>query len=79
MHNIINDFAPGRPNEWKSKSSLVPHMLDAAGQRPRTCGQEIAGIIGYGAVGMFFFLSSCHEGNHDHATHLCFIKQQVKN
>lgn len=61
MHNIINDFSPDRPNEWKTKGSLIPRVLDATGQRPRTCGQEIAGIVGYGAVGMLIILHPLHD------------------
>lgn len=51
IHNVITDFAPGRPNQWKAKSSLNAWMNDSSGKSPRTCSEEVAGIIGYGAVG----------------------------
>ncbi|KAK2607976.1 hypothetical protein N8I77_006615 [Diaporthe amygdali] len=51
VHNTLSDFGPGRPNEWKSKGSLNGLMRDGVGAPPRTCTQEIAGVVGYGAVG----------------------------
>ncbi|KAI3401148.1 hypothetical protein diail_294 [Diaporthe ilicicola] len=51
IHNTLSDFGPGRPNEWKAKGSLNGLMRDGAGAPPRTCTQETAGVVGYGAVG----------------------------
>ncbi|POS71730.1 glycerate dehydrogenase [Diaporthe helianthi] len=51
IQNTLTDFGPGRPNDWKSKGSLNAIMRDGTGALPRTCSQETAGIIGYGAVG----------------------------
>ncbi|KAL1873885.1 hypothetical protein Daus18300_003757 [Diaporthe australafricana] len=51
IHNTLSDFGPGRPNEWKAKGSLNRLMRDGAGAPPRTCTQETAGVVGYGAVG----------------------------
>ncbi|PSR84371.1 D-isomer specific 2-hydroxyacid dehydrogenase [Coniella lustricola] len=48
--NTTHTTAPP-PNEWKIKGSLGAHMRDATNAPPRTCAQEVAGIIGYGAVG----------------------------
>ncbi|KAJ4404697.1 hypothetical protein N0V82_010440, partial [Gnomoniopsis sp. IMI 355080] len=57
IHNTLADFdytsssSPGRPNEWKTKGSMNARMRDGTGKPPRTCKEEVAGIIGYGAVG----------------------------
>ncbi|KAK7732253.1 hypothetical protein SLS53_008542 [Cytospora paraplurivora] len=51
VHNALMDSSPGRPNEWKSKGSMNARMRDGTGAPPRTCAQEVAGIIGHGAVG----------------------------
>ncbi|KAG6360808.1 hypothetical protein INS49_011875 [Diaporthe citri] len=51
VHNTLADFGPDRPNGWKSKGSLNKLMRDGTGAPPRTCAQETAGVVGYGAVG----------------------------
>lgn len=51
MHNTLRDFEPGRPNDWKTMGSLNPRLRDPNGRAPKTCEQEVAGIIGYGALG----------------------------
>ncbi|KAF3763043.1 glycerate dehydrogenase, partial [Cryphonectria parasitica EP155] len=51
VHNTLTSSTPSHPNEWKVKGSMNAHMRDATGSPPRTCTQETAGIIGYGAVG----------------------------
>lgn len=56
IHNTLTDFgADGqrRPNEWKAKGSMNERMRDGTGAPPRTCREEVAGIVGYGAVGKF--------------------------
>lgn len=76
IHNTLTDFSPPtgeqqqqqqqrrrrRPNEWKAKGSMNARMRDGTGAPPRTCREEVAGIVGYGAVGelspfLIFFLS----------------------
>lgn len=54
IHNTMADFTPGRPNEWKAKGSMNARMRDVTGAPPRTCREEVAGIVGFGAVGEFF-------------------------
>lgn len=71
IHNTLTDFSPGgqRPNEWKAKGSMNARMRDGTGAPPRTCREEVAGIVGYGAVGEFnlihlsFFLSGLFVGS----------------
>lgn len=53
IHNTLTDFEPGRPNEWKAKGSMNVRMRDGTGAPPRTCREEVVGIVGYGAVGEF--------------------------
>lgn len=64
IHNTLTDFSPKgqgqgegegqRPNEWKAKGSMNARMRDGTGAPPRTCREEVAGIVGYGAVGEFY-------------------------
>lgn len=59
IHNTLTDFSPAeqRPNEWKAKGSMNARMRDGTGAPPRTCREEVAGIVGYGAVGEFIHSS----------------------
>ncbi|ROW07393.1 hypothetical protein VMCG_03855 [Cytospora schulzeri] len=43
--------APAGPNVWKTRGSMNGLMRDGTGAPPRTCAQEVVGIVGYGAVG----------------------------
>ena len=53
---IMNEEVRKVPSEWKAKGSLVRFMRDAVGP-PLVVGQEVAGIVGYGAIGASSFLS----------------------
>jgi lactate dehydrogenase-like 2-hydroxyacid dehydrogenase len=45
MHNLT------RAGEWAKRGTLMYEMLDRDRQPPLTCGEEVVGIIGYGAIG----------------------------
>ncbi|RFU26261.1 hypothetical protein B7463_g10078, partial [Scytalidium lignicola] len=40
-----------RRNQWKERGTLMGLMKDTEGKAPLTCGEEVMGIIGYGAIG----------------------------
>ena len=42
------------PSEWKEKGSVVKYMRTSAGDPPLTAASEVCGIIGYGAIGIYF-------------------------
>ena len=47
MHNSVVDGV----GEWKAKGSVTYKMRDGEGKPPLTCGEEVIGILGYGALG----------------------------
>ncbi|KAK2064446.1 D-isomer specific 2-hydroxyacid dehydrogenase [Colletotrichum caudatum] len=52
LHNTMMDHDDGaRTNAWRAKGSMSSLLLDAEGRPPHTCGNEVAGVIGYGPIG----------------------------
>ncbi|KAF9872769.1 glycerate dehydrogenase [Colletotrichum karsti] len=51
LHNTMMDHTPSRANPWRTTGSMSSLLLDADGRPPRTCGNEIVGMIGYGPIG----------------------------
>ena len=41
------------PSEWKRNGSLNPLLKFKSGEPPLSCGDEVLGVIGYGALGAF--------------------------
>lgn len=41
--------------EWPRRVTLMPQILGNEGQPPRTCQEEVVGIVGYGGVGKLVF------------------------
>ncbi|KAI8652850.1 hypothetical protein NCS57_01350600 [Fusarium keratoplasticum] len=48
LHNSLFDHSP---NAWASSGSMSNILKDAQGEPPHTCGNEIVGILGFGALG----------------------------
>lgn len=44
--------------EWVKRGFLMSPMLDAGGHPPRTCREEVVGIMGYGSVGELIFFAN---------------------
>jgi hypothetical protein len=61
LHHALYDYTDDRPNEYKTRGSLAPLMRSSDGQAPRTCANEVVGLIGYGIIGMVhrLVLASC--------------------
>ncbi|KAK2003954.1 D-isomer specific 2-hydroxyacid dehydrogenase [Colletotrichum falcatum] len=51
LHNTMMDHDGARTNPWRAKGSMSSLLLDAKGRPPHTCGNEVAGVIGYGPIG----------------------------
>ncbi|KAK2014436.1 D-isomer specific 2-hydroxyacid dehydrogenase [Colletotrichum eremochloae] len=51
LHNTMMDHDGARTNPWRAKGSMSSLLLDAEGRPPHTCGNEVAGMIGYGPIG----------------------------
>ncbi|KAK2024122.1 hypothetical protein LX32DRAFT_731646 [Colletotrichum zoysiae] len=52
LHNTMMDHDDGaRTNAWRARGSMSSLLLDAEGRPPHTCGNEVAGVIGYGPIG----------------------------
>ncbi|GJC77565.1 putative 2-hydroxyacid dehydrogenase HI_1556 [Colletotrichum liriopes] len=45
------DHDDAHTNPWRAKGSMSSLLLDAEGRPPHTCGNEVAGMIGYGPIG----------------------------
>ena len=50
---MMADLTRAVPSEWKAKGSVARHMLDSKGKLQLTCGEEVAGIMGHGAIGTY--------------------------
>ncbi|KAF2259322.1 hypothetical protein CC78DRAFT_586056 [Lojkania enalia] len=50
------------PSEWKEKRTLMGHLRFADGKPPLTCGEEVLGIVGYGALGKRIAALGCALG-----------------
>ncbi|KAM0431448.1 hypothetical protein ACHAPT_005425 [Fusarium lateritium] len=48
LHNSLINHTP---NDWAASGSMSNVLKDAQGQPPHTCGNETAGILGFGAIG----------------------------
>ncbi|GKT43367.1 glycerate dehydrogenase [Colletotrichum spaethianum] len=51
LHNTMMDHDDAHTNPWRAKGSMSSLLLDAEGRPPHTCGNEVAGMIGYGPIG----------------------------
>ncbi|EFQ27532.1 D-isomer specific 2-hydroxyacid dehydrogenase [Colletotrichum graminicola M1.001] len=51
LHNTMMDHDRARTNPWRAKGSMSSLLFDAEGRPPHTCGNEVAGVIGYGPIG----------------------------
>lgn len=51
LHNTMMDHDEHRANAWRAKGSMSSLLLDAEGRPPHTCGNEVAGVVGYGPIG----------------------------
>ncbi|OLN81172.1 Glycerate dehydrogenase [Colletotrichum chlorophyti] len=51
LHNTMMDHSPSHDNPWRATGSMSSLLLDAEGRPPHTCGNEVAGLIGYGPIG----------------------------
>ncbi|KAK1986460.1 D-isomer specific 2-hydroxyacid dehydrogenase [Colletotrichum cereale] len=51
LHNTMMDHDGARTNPWRAKGSMSSLLFDAEGRPPHTCGNEVAGVVGYGPIG----------------------------
>jgi lactate dehydrogenase-like 2-hydroxyacid dehydrogenase len=55
---VMLDRATRRvPSDWKEKKTLTGMLRFAHGGPPLSCGDEVLGVVGYGALGMLIPLS----------------------
>lgn len=58
---LLDEVTRRWPSEWKQKGSVNTYLRLPDGQPPLTSGDEVLGIVGYGALGTCYLSPRRHE------------------